>query len=52
MKKKKAHDSKFKKTGEELHQWLLFTRRGSKVTPKRGKGSYSRQQIKRGGENE
>lgn len=35
----------FKKTGEELQQWLIFTRRGSKVES--GK-KYNRQKFKRG----
>ena len=34
----------FKKTGEELQEYLQFRRRGSKVEPKKGKGSYSRKQ--------
>lgn len=34
----------FKKTGEELQEYLRFRRRGSKVEPKKGKGSYSRKQ--------
>lgn len=32
----------FKKNGEELQEYLQFRRRGSKVEPKKGKGSYSR----------
>ena len=35
----------FKKTGEELQQWLIFTRRGSKVES--GK-RYNRQKFKKG----
>lgn len=35
----------FKKTGEELQQWLIFTRRGSKMES--GK-KYNRQKFKRG----
>lgn len=31
-----------KKTGEELQSYLEFKRRGSKVTPKKGKGSFKR----------
>lgn len=34
-----------KKTGEELRQWLIFTRRGSRVES--GK-KYNRQKFKRG----
>ena len=37
-----------KKTGEELQNYLAFRRRGSKVKPKKGKGSYSRKNSKRG----
>ena len=33
-----------KKSGEELQQYLQFRRRGSKVKPKKGAGSYSRKQ--------
>ena len=32
-----------KKTGEELQQYLMWRRRGSKVKPKKGKGSYRRE---------
>ena len=35
----------FKKTGEELQQWLIFTCRGSKVES--GK-KYNRQKFKKG----
>ena len=37
----------FKKTGEELQQYLAFRRRGSKVENKKGKGSYNRQKFKK-----
>ena len=37
----------FKKTGEELQQYLTFRRRGSKVENKKGKGSYNRQKFKK-----
>lgn len=40
----------FKKEGEELRQWQMFTRRGSKVKPKKGKGSYNRREFKKGGQ--
>jgi len=43
--KKKVDRRAFKKTGEELQQWLIFTRRGSKVES--GK-KYNRQKFKRG----
>lgn len=32
----------FKKSSEELQEYLQFKRRGSKVEPKKGKGSYKR----------
>lgn len=34
----------FKKTGEELQEFLKFRKRGSKVKAKNGKGSFSRKQ--------
>ena len=34
----------FKKTAEELQEFLQFRRRGSKVRSKRGKGSFSRKE--------
>lgn len=43
--KKKIDRRAFKKEGEELQQWLIFTRRGSKVES--GK-KYNRQKMKRG----
>ncbi len=49
-KKKKELDRRvFKKEGEDLQQWLIFTRRGSKAKAKKGKGSYNRQEFKNGG---
>jgi len=44
-KNKKVDRRAFKKTGEELQQWLIFTRRGSRVES--GK-KYNRQKFKRG----
>jgi hypothetical protein len=44
-KKKKVNRQAFKKTGEELQQWLIFTRKGGKVES--GK-KYNRQKMKRG----
>ena len=42
-KKKKKFDKRiFKKTGEELQQYFLFKKRGSRVESKKGKGSYKR----------
>ena len=38
----------FKKEGEELQQYLAFKRRGHKVPAKKGRGSYNRQEFKRG----
>lgn len=43
--KKKIDRRVFKKEGEELQQWLIFTRRGSKVES--GK-KYNRQKFKKG----
>lgn len=37
-----------KKTGEELQQYLAFRRKGSKVSAKKGKGSYNRHKFKKG----
>lgn len=34
----------YKKTGEELQQYLHFRKRGGKVENKKGKGSYKRRQ--------
>ena len=42
----------FKKNSQELQEYLQFKRRGSAVTPKKGKGSYKRQDFKRGYRNE
>ena len=36
-----------KKTGDELQAYLAFRRKGSKVAPKKGKGSYDRKAFKR-----
>ena len=50
--KKKKNDfnrEAFKKTGEELQQWLIFTRKGSKVES--GK-KYNRNAEKRAVRNE
>ncbi len=48
MKKNKEYNKMFKKTGEELQQYLAFKRKGSKVENKKGKGSYNRQNFKKG----
>ena len=37
-----------KKTEEELQEYLAFRRRGSKIQSKKGKGSYNRQDFKKG----
>ena len=41
---KKIDKRMFKKTGEELEQYLQFRRRGTRVESKKGKGSYNRKQ--------
>ena len=38
----------FKKTGEELQEFLAFRKRGSRIKNKKGKGSYNRQDFKKG----
>ena len=49
MKKEKKIDRRmFKKEGEELQQYLHFRKRGSVAQNKKGKGSYNRQQFKKG----
>ena len=40
----------YKKTGEELQQYLHFHKRGSVKENSKGKGSYNRQKFKRGDE--
>lgn len=50
--KKKIDNRIFKKEGEELQQYLHFRKRGSVVENKKGKGSYNRQQYKKGGRDE
>ena len=42
----------FKKSGEELQEYLMFQRRGYKVKNKKGKGSYNRQKAKKEAANE
>ena len=45
-KKKKSIDRRvFKKEGEELQQWLIFRKRGSRVESRK---RYNRQKFKRG----
>lgn len=36
--------SDFKKSPEELQEWLQFRRRGYTVRPKKGRGSYNRKE--------
>ena len=48
MKEKKIDRRVFKKEGEELQQYLHFRKRGSRVQNKKGKGSYNRQDFKKG----
>lgn len=50
--KKTIDHRMFKKEGEELQQYLHFRKRGSVVENKKGKGSYNRQKMKRGGNND
>ena len=45
MKKNKQH---LKKTEEELQEYLAFRRRGYTVPAKKGKGSYKRNDFKKG----
>ena len=40
----------FKKTGEELQEFLAFRKRSSRIKNKKGKGSYNRQDFKKGGQ--
>ena len=50
-KKDKDFDHRiFKKSGEELQEYLAFKRRGSRVENKKGKGSYNRRKFNRGEE--
>ena len=50
-KRDKDFDRKiFKKTGDELQEYLAFKWRGSRVENKKGKGSYNRKKFKRGEE--
>ena len=43
MKQEKKFDKRvFKKTPEELQQYMIFKRRGSVVENKKGKGSFRR----------
>ena len=50
-KKNKGLDKRaYKKTGEELQQYLHFRKRGSVKENGKGKGSYNRQKFKRGDE--
>lgn len=37
----------FKKTGQELQEYLMFRRRASKVENKKGKGAYNRREFKK-----
>ena len=36
------HKSDFKKSSEELQEYLQFRRKGSKIPNKKGKGSFKR----------
>ena len=46
--KKRVDRRMFKKEGEELQQYLHFRKRGGKVTGKKGKCPYNRQEFKKG----
>ena len=48
---KKIDKKIYKKTGEELQQYLHFRKRGSVVRNKKGKGSYNRKKMKNFSEN-
>ena len=41
---KKIDKRIFKKSPEELEQYMQFKRRGSRIEAKKGKGSYNRKQ--------
>jgi stalled ribosome alternative rescue factor ArfA len=41
---KKLDKRMFKKSPEELQQYMIFKRRGTKVENKKGKGSYKRKE--------
>ena len=47
---KRVDNRIYKKSGEELQQWMHFRKRGSVTKNKKGKGSYNRQKAKRGEE--
>lgn len=40
--KEKTYKQMFKKTGEELQEYLAFKKRGSVVRPRKGKGLFKR----------
>ena len=42
MKEKKFDKRIFKKSPEELQQYIMFKRRGSRVENRKGKGSFKR----------
>jgi stalled ribosome alternative rescue factor ArfA len=42
MKEKKFDKRIFKKSPEELQQYMMFKRRGSRVENRKGKGSFKR----------
>ena len=48
MKEKKIDKRIFKKEGEELQQFFHFKKRGFTIPNKKGKGSYNRQDFKKG----
>lgn len=42
--KEKFDKRMFKKSPEELEQYMMFKKRGSSVKPKKGKGSFKRRE--------
>ena len=50
MSKDKFDKSIFKKSPEEMREYMMFRRRGSRIESKKGKGSYNRKQKHKGEE--
>lgn len=48
MKKRQINKEIFKKTGEELHSYLMLMGKHQVVKNKKGKGSYKRNKFKNG----
>ena len=49
---KKVDKRIFKKSPEELQQYMMFKRRGSRIENRKGKGSYTRKQKHKKDENQ